>query len=121
MKYLDLMREKMKFGMIYKMPYFFNRKVDLILRHIRDSMEPGSVAPNLRVQMRKFKTIFSSISKTEILTFHDKDGKDIRRPLTYIKDPLEFKSSISKMRDTDLKSVTTKYGLDNGQVNSRLN
>ena len=88
----------------------------MILRHIRDNMESGSVAPNLRVQMRRFKTIFSSISKTEMLTFLDKDGEEIRRPLTYIKDPVEFKACISSMRNTELESVTTKYGLDNGQV-----
>jgi hypothetical protein len=92
------------------------RKVDLVLRHVRDVMPPGSVAPNLRIQLRGFKNIFSSISKTEILEFHDKDGNVILRPLTYIKDPLEFKACISSMRSTDLNTVTTKYGLDNGQV-----
>lgn len=84
-------------------------------------MDSGSVAPNIRIQIRKFKTIFSSISKTEMLSFQDKDGEEIRRPLTYIMDPVEFKASISSMRNTELESVITKYGLDNGQVLSRFN
>ena len=90
--------------------------MDLILRHIRDSSEPGTVAPNQRVQLRHFKQIFSSLTKTEILTFHDKNGQDISRPLSYIKDPVEFKASIASMRNKENKTVVTKYGLDNGQV-----
>jgi hypothetical protein len=92
------------------------RKVDLILRHIRDNSEPGSVAPYQRIQLRQFKHIFSSLTHTEILTFHDKDGQDLVRPLTYIKDPVEFKASIASMRNKENKTVVTKYGLDNGQV-----
>ena len=96
--------------------FSLSRKVDLILRHIRDSSDSGTVAPNQRVQLRHFKQLFSSLTKTEILTFHDKNGQDISRPFTYIKDPVESKAAIASMRNKESKTVVTKYGLDNGQV-----
>ena len=95
---------------------FTSKKVDLILRHMRDALEPGTVAPNQRVQARGFKNIFSSLTTTETLTFKDKDGQDIQRPFTYSNDPAAFKSSIASMRNKDVKRLGTKYGLDNGQV-----
>ena len=53
--------------------FLHSRKVDLILRHIRDTSELGT---NQRVLLRHFKQLFSSLTKTEIITFHDKNGQD---------------------------------------------
>ena len=92
------------------------RKVDLILKHMRDSLETGTVAPNQRVQIRQFKKIFSNLTSTEILTFQDKNGEEIKRPFAFINDPEEFKASIASMRQKDVSHLTTKFGLDNGQV-----
>ena len=89
----------------------------MILRHMRDSLGTGTVAPNQRVQIRQFKKIFSNLTSTEILTFKDKNGEDIKRPFTFINNPEEFKASIASMRQKDVNHLTTKYGLDNGQVN----
>ena len=83
---------------------------------MRDSFETGTVAPHQRVQVRQFKKLFSSLNTTDILTFKDKHGQDIQRPFTYISNPEEFKSSIASMRNQDVGNVTTKYGIDNGQV-----
>ena len=96
------------------------RKTDLILRHFRDASAPGTIAPNLKVQHRNFKKIFSGITTTEILTFKDKDGNDIKRPFSYINDPTEFKTSIASIRKKDIKRLGTKYGLDNGQVIAKI-
>ena len=74
------------------------------------------MAPHQREQVVGFKKMFSSLATTEILTFQDKDGNDIRRPFSFIKDPQEFKSSIASIRKKDLKRLGTKYGIDNGQV-----
>lgn len=92
------------------------RKVDLILKHMRDSLETGTVAPNQRIQIRGFKKLFANLTTTEILTFKDKNGMDIKRPFTYIDNPVEFKTSVATMRQKDENLLTTKFGLDNGQV-----
>ena len=83
---------------------------------MRDSLEPGTVAPHQHVQVRQFKKLFSYLTTTEILTFKDKNGHDIQRPFTYINDPEEFKTNIACMRNQDVNNVSTKYGIDNGQV-----
>lgn len=83
---------------------------------MRDSLETGTVAPNQRIQIRQFKKIFSNLTSTEILTFQDKNGKEIQRPFTFINNQDEFKSSIASMRQKDVSCLTTKFGLDNGQV-----
>ena len=95
------------------------RKVDLILRHFRDATDPGTIAPHQRSQVRGFKQLFSGLTTTEILTFQDKAGNDIKRPFSYINDPQEFKESIASIRKKDLKRLGTKYGVDNGQVISQ--